>query len=69
MSLDEFADGRFELRDASVDGTANCLLLGESALDEVQPGSIGRGEMHVKARPLGSASFESGPVCGFRSYR
>ena len=52
---DELADGGFELGDAAVRAAAELLVreFSEPALDEVQPGAIGRRrEVDVKAGPL-----------------
>jgi len=55
MGIDEFLNGRFQLRHAPVGATPQ-LLVGqfrEPSFDEIQPRPIRRREMDVKARPLG----------------
>jgi hypothetical protein len=54
MSSDKLANRRLELRHAAVHAAPRLLIgqLGEPALDQVQPGAVGRGEVDVKARPF-----------------
>src|SRR5688572_23617341 len=55
MRGDELANRRLQLRDAAMDAAPELFVreLGEPTLDQVQPGPIGRREVHVKARALG----------------
>src|SRR3982751_4691253 len=54
MLVEKGCDGGFEFLEAAMNATAGLLVrhLGKEALDLVQPGTAGRGQMHVPARPL-----------------
>ena len=57
VRLDELADRRFQRGDASMHAAPQLLggQLGEPALNEVQPGSVGRGEVDVEPRSFGAS--------------
>ena len=65
MGLDEFLNGRFQLRHASVGATPQLLVgqLREPSFDEIQPRPIRRREMDVKARPLGEPVADERRLC------
>src|SRR5271170_4704030 len=52
--VEEVGDGAFQLGDAGGAATANRLLAddAEPALDQVEPGGAGRGEVQMEARML-----------------
>ena len=54
MRVNEFANRRLQLCDAAVNSSAQLFVgqLGKPALDEIQPGPVGRCEVHVEARAL-----------------
>ena len=54
MCVDELTDRGFQLGDATVCAAAQLFVgqLGKPALDEIQPGPVGRCEVHVEARAL-----------------
>src|SRR6266571_6859391 len=55
VDVDEFSDRLLQLRNATVTATTDLLSrqLGEPALNEIEPGAVGRGEVDVEAWPLG----------------
>jgi hypothetical protein len=55
MGVDVLANRGVELRDAAVDAAPQLLgrQVREPAFDQVEPGSVGRREVDVHARPLG----------------
>src|SRR6266446_10162024 len=55
VDVDELADGLLEFGDATVTAASDLLLrqLREPALNEIEPGAVGRSEVDVEARPLG----------------
>src|SRR5947209_4870034 len=54
MFVEKGRDGGFEFLDTAMNAAADLLLgqHGKEALDLVQPGTAGRGQMHMPARPL-----------------
>src|SRR3954454_8430872 len=54
MLVEEGRDGGFEFLDTAMNAAADRLFgeCGKEALDLVQPGTAGRGQMHVPARTL-----------------
>src|ERR1700745_862212 len=55
VSFEELRDRTFQFADAALRAAANLLVdnCGKPTLDQIQPRAVGRGEVRVKAGPLG----------------
>ena len=55
VNFEKLRNGTFQLADAAMRSTANLLVgeFGKPTLDQIQPRAVGRGEVRMKAGPLG----------------
>src|SRR4029450_701547 len=65
MRVNEFTNRRLQLCDAAVNPSPKLFVgqLGKPAFDQIQPRSVSRREMDMKARPLGEPVSDQGG-CG-----
>ena len=70
MNVDVVADGRLQFFHTSEDSATDALVcdLDEPAFDQVDPGTVGRGEMDMKARSFGEPLPDERGFCVCRSY-